>query len=125
MLGTVSAIALAAVFVWAAVAKLRAPVGTEQAFRAMRLRHSGLAARAVPVGELAVAVALVVSPRVGGVVALGALAAMSTVLVVVIRGGRQVPCACFGATRIRPIGPGDLVRNSALMALALAAIVVS
>ncbi|MCU1462569.1 MAG: hypothetical protein JWO37_2644 [Acidimicrobiales bacterium] len=125
MLGTVAAVALAAVFVWAAVAKLRAPVATAQAFRAMRIRHSGLAARAVPVSELAVAAALVASPRGGGIVALVALAAMSTVLVVVIRGGRPVPCACFGATRIRPTGTGDLVRNVALMALAVVAIVVS
>ena len=125
MAGTAAAVVLAAVFVWAAVAKLRSPIGTERSFRAMRMRHSTLLARVVPVGELAVAAALVASPRIGGAAALGTLAGMSVFLGVVIGRGQDVPCACFGATRVRPIDVRDLVRNIALMALAALAIALS
>ena len=37
--------------------------------------------------------------------------------------GRRPPCACFGASSRRPIGPGSLVRNLVLLALAVIAFV--
>jgi uncharacterized membrane protein YphA (DoxX/SURF4 family) len=33
--------------------------------------------------------------------------------------GRHPPCACFGAWSAKPIGPGTIVRNIALMVLSL------
>jgi hypothetical protein len=35
--------------------------------------------------------------------------------------GRRPPCACFGRMSTRPIGPGTLVRNIVLLALAVVA----
>ena len=35
--------------------------------------------------------------------------------------GRRPPCACFGALSRRPVGPGSVVRNVVLIALALLA----
>ena len=44
-------------------------------------------------------------------------------LIVNLARGRRPPCACFGASSRRPIGPGSLVRNLVLLALAVIAFV--
>ena len=44
-------------------------------------------------------------------------------LVLNLSRGRRPPCACFGASSRRPIGPGSLVRNLVLLALAVIAFV--
>lgn len=121
---------LAVTFVAAAVAKLRAPqpfVATLQTL--VPARMAAPLARAVPVGELALAAALLtaVAPRATALAVLAVLAGFSTVLVRLRRGpagadGPAVlPCNCFGA------GDGDpstgLVRNGLLALLAVAAAV--
>jgi hypothetical protein len=42
-------------------------------------------------------------------------------LAVRLKEGRRPPCACFGPWSARPIGPGSIARNVALIALALLA----
>jgi len=125
MVGTAAAVVLAAIFVWAAVAKLRDPSGTASAFRAMQVRRPDALARAVPAAELGVAAALLISPTIGGGVAFTLLVGMTFLLAATVRAGRDVPCPCFGATRLRPIDRRDLVRNAALLGLALLAMLAS
>jgi hypothetical protein len=80
-------------------------------------------ARVVPPLEIALgalAAAGVARPwTAGAVVAL--LGAFTTFLVVHLRRGDRVPCACFGAWSARPVGPWSVVRNVVLIALAVAA----
>ena len=54
-------------------------------------------------------------------VAAAAIVAFSGLLVVRLAEGRRVPCACFGSHSRRPIGALSLVRNAALLALAIVA----
>jgi hypothetical protein len=51
------------------------------------------------------------------------LLAFTVLLVANLARGRRPPCACFGAASRRPIGPGSLVRNVVLLALAVIAFV--
>jgi len=51
------------------------------------------------------------------------LIAFTGLVVLNLARGRRPPCACFGASSRRPIGPGSLVRNVVLLALALIAFV--
>ena len=51
------------------------------------------------------------------------LIAFTGVVVLNLARGRRPPCACFGASSRRPIGPGSLIRNLVLLALAVIAFV--
>ena len=51
------------------------------------------------------------------------LLAFTGLLVLNLARGRRPPCACFGASSRRPIGPGSVVRNLVLLALAVIAFV--
>jgi uncharacterized membrane protein YphA (DoxX/SURF4 family) len=51
------------------------------------------------------------------------LLAFTGLLILNLARGRRPPCACFGASSRRPIGPGSLVRNLVLLALAVIAFV--
>ncbi len=84
-----------------------------------------VASTALPVLELAVAGALVVPPIafLGSVVAVGLLAVFSALVGVNLARGRRPPCACFGQLRVRPIGPGTLVRTVALLGVAAVAVI--
>lgn len=119
--GTLAALVLAAVFVAAAVAKLRDPMGTTRTFRALRLPSPRALARAVPVTELALAVALVVRPWIGGLAALVLLTAFTVLLAGEVRRGSGVSCGCFGSAGTAPISFVELVRNGLLGGLAVAA----
>ena len=46
------------------------------------------------------------------------LLAFTGVLILNLAQGRRPPCACFGVSSHRPIGPWSLVRNLVLLALA-------
>lgn len=111
--------ALAAVLVWSAVAKLRDTDGTAAAFADLGLRAPGRLAVIVPLAELGTAVLLVARPPVGGALALFLLVAFTAVIGDVLRRGVRVRCACFGGVRQAVIGPRDLVRNAALIAVAV------
>jgi hypothetical protein len=121
-LGTLTALVLAAVFLVAAVAKLRDPMGTTRTFRALRLPAPRRLARLVPGAELLIAAALVARPWIGAAVALAALAVFSILLHGEVRRGSDVACGCFGTSSSSPISFVELLRNGLLAALAVVAL---
>ncbi len=121
-LGYACALLLAAVFVRAAAAKLARPVQTATSFVALGVPAAATAARAVPVVELLVAVALLATPRAGAIGALALLVPFTAVLAGAVRAGSRIPCNCFGAARADPVSAVDVVRNGLLVAVALAAV---
>lgn len=120
-LAAASALVLAAVFAWAAVAKVRHRVATVASFRGLRLPAPGALATVVPVVEGALAVGLVVAPASSGFAALALVLAFSVVIGRAVAAGATVGCACFGGADDRPVSVVELVRNGALGALAVIA----
>jgi len=59
-----------------------------------------------------------IARRASAIAALGLLVIFTGVLVRAIRSGQNPVCACFGSLSARPVGPGSVVRNIALMVLA-------
>ncbi len=114
---------LAAVFATAAVTKLLDLSGTRAALSDFRVpsRLIGVTAVALPVFEMAIALALV--PTASAAWAAAAATALLAIFSVAVAGvlvrGTEADCHCFGQLRSRPVGPPTLVRNLALMALAL------
>ncbi len=123
MIGAVAAGLTGAVFVVSGVAKLARP----QQWRAQSaelvapIRLLG----AVPFAEVALGAVLAVQWRrdVFGWVGAGVLAAFTVLIAVRLIQGRRPPCACFGTFSSAPIGWGHVVRNAALIALAVIAAV--
>jgi uncharacterized membrane protein YphA (DoxX/SURF4 family) len=120
--GYACAVALAAVLVVAAVAKVRDLDATARSFRALGLPRPATMARVVPAVEATTAAVLVLTPVLGGAVALALLAFFTTFLVQRLRAGVQAPCSCFGTSRTDPISAANLVGNSFLMLLAVGAL---
>ncbi|MDH4364565.1 MAG: hypothetical protein OEY70_10835 [Acidimicrobiia bacterium] len=116
-----AALVLAAVLVVAAGAKLARRGETGRELASLGLVAPGVLAWTVPAAELTVAGLLVVAPAWGGMAAFALLVAFTTVLVRVLRSGRAVSCNCFGSLSSRPISPTALLRNLALVALAVIA----
>ena len=110
---------LALLFAWAAVAKLASHELTASAFASLDLRQPALLARLVPVIEIAVTLLLVAIPVIGGLAAFVILVAFTTIVIRATRRGSTAPCACFGGVAERPIAWPDVIRNLALMGLAL------
>jgi hypothetical protein len=116
------AIVLAAVFAWAAVAKLRDREATSNAFAAFGLPFPQALAVVVPGAELALAAALVLDPVLGAALGLATLAGFTTQLLLARRRGVEAGCGCFG--RATPASPGsELARNAVLAAAAVAVLV--
>ncbi|MEM7321659.1 MAG: MauE/DoxX family redox-associated membrane protein [Actinomycetota bacterium] len=115
----VAALVLAAVFCYAAVAKLSDRQRTAEDFLSMGLPDPGRLAILVPLLELGTAACLVVAPGWGGVLAVALLVGFTTNLVLVMRSGRVATCACFGGSSAEPISVGHLIRNAGLGALGL------
>ncbi len=124
-LASVAAASLALVFAWAAVAKLRSPGQTAEGFAALHLPRPDALAWAVPGIELATAVALLVRPVWGALVAFALLTGFTVFLADVVRRGVPVSCHCFGAGGDRPVDRRSLYRNGALLAIALCVIVLA
>jgi len=122
--GGVAAVVLAVVFGLAGVSKGRRPGRTATAFRGLGLPAAGALARVVPLAEVALGIVLVMRPRLGGVVALVALAGFSVVLAAALRRGVRVACGCFGGSGAQPVTVADLVRNALLAVPAAAALAV-
>jgi methylamine utilization protein MauE len=118
---SVCACVLALVFAWAAVAKLVARHATAAGFAALGVPLPGVASVGVPVVEVGVAVVLVVRPSVGAALALALLALFTLVVVRAVASGSRAGCACFGARRVEPVSPADVVRNGLLAAFAAVA----
>jgi len=111
---------LAAVLLLAAAAKLADRAGVRHQVTTLLGAAVGRpVARALPVAEVTIAVALVTWwSAVPAVVAGSVLVVFTAVLVVAEL--RRLPCACFGATSSRgPVGPLAVVRNAVLVALAV------
>lgn len=117
-----AAVLLAWVFAAAAVAKLRDPRATAASFRELGLPAPDALGRAVPATELAIAIALLLSPAAGALAALAALSFFSTVLATRLRAGSAASCGCFGATGDQPISFVELVRNAIFGLFAVAAL---
>lgn len=113
---------LAAVFAWAAFAKLRDRPGTTRAFAGAALPAPARLAVAVPAGEIVLAGLLLVAPAWGATAALAVLAGFSVHLALARRRGVDVGCGCFGAARPVPAGR-ELVRNAGLALIALIVVV--
>lgn len=122
-IGFLCALVLAAVFVWAAAAKLARPDRTGAGFAALGLGNQRWLVWGVPVAEVTTAVLLVAVPAAGGAIAFVLLVAFSAVIARALGRGATAPCSCFGAVSGRPISRGDLLRNAALAALAIVALV--
>lgn len=117
-----AALVLAAVFAWAAAAKLGARAATVASFRGLGLPAPGALAVAVPLIEVVLALALVVAPAQASFAALAVLLAFTVVIGRAVAGGSSVGCACFGGSAgARPVSVLELVRNAGLGALAIVA----
>jgi uncharacterized membrane protein YphA (DoxX/SURF4 family)/peroxiredoxin len=113
---------LAGVFVVAAVGKLLDLEGSRTAMRDFRVpeRLQGVAAVALPLAELAVGVALVLSStaRWGAIGAMLLLLAFIGGITAALRRGQAPACHCFGQFHSEPAGSGTLVRNGLLLVVA-------
>ena len=117
----VASVALGVSFLFAGGSKVAAgPAWPQQA------RDLGAPAWVVPVLpwlEIVLGAALVTQLwRTAAALLAAALLAVFTGLIVVrLAQGRRPPCACFGAWSAKPLGPGHVVRNVVLIALAIVA----
>jgi uncharacterized membrane protein YphA (DoxX/SURF4 family) len=120
--GRLAAVALGIVLLVAGIAK-RADRGWPQ--DATALGTPAWAIPGLPWFEILLGAVLVsglarpVAAALAGLV----LLAFTGLLVLNLARGRRPPCACFGATSRRPIGPWSVVRNLVLLALAAIAFV--
>lgn len=117
--GYASAVALAAIFAIAAVAKLRDLSATERDFIGLGLPRASFFARFVPLAELSIVALLLIVPAAGAIAALVSLAFFTTFLIGRLRAGVRAPCACFGSSRTQPISALDVVRNVLLLTLTI------
>jgi uncharacterized membrane protein YphA (DoxX/SURF4 family) len=119
----IASIGLGAAFVWAGALKLvQGPSWSRQAADMGVGRSIALF---VPYAEIVVG-ALLISQLLRpwpAVCALALLVSYTVLIVVRIRDGSRPPCACFGSRSMRPLGVYHVVRNVALLALAVVAIV--
>src|SRR4051812_126306 len=114
---------LAAVFLVAAIAKLLDLPGSRRSLEQLGI-PAGLVpagAKALPVVELAIAVALVplATAWVAAVAASVLLLAFTVGVAVALARGVEADCHCFGRVASRPIGPATLIRNLGLLAVAI------
>ncbi len=117
--GYAAAVALAAIFAIAAVAKLRDISATEREFTGLGLPRASFFARFVPLVELSIVALCLIVPPAGAIAALVSLAFFTTFLIGRLRAGVRASCACFGSSRAQPISARDVIRNLLLMALAM------
>ena len=117
--GYAAAVALAAIFAIAAVAKFRDVTATERDFAGLGIPRASFFARFVPLAELSIVALLLIVPPSGALAALVTLAFFTTFLIGRLRAGVRAPCACFGSSRARPISALDVIRNLLLMGLAV------
>ena len=110
---------LAAVFVVAGVGKLADRGETAVGFGRLGLPAASVMATVVPVAELTAALALVVVPVAGGVLALVVLGSFTGFLADRVQRGVTEPCRCLGGTSTRAVSWDDVVRNGAFLALAV------
>ena len=110
---------LVAVFFFAAVAKLRSPGAIATA--TVELGAPQWMAPFLVPAECSVVVALVLAPQIGSALAIVMLSGFTFLLARVVRSGRAVSCACFGASSAAPVTATTVARNVGLLVLALVA----
>jgi uncharacterized membrane protein YphA (DoxX/SURF4 family) len=118
--GTIAAIAVGIVLLVSGAAKLFSPSWPVQAAELGAPRWSVPIVPWVEVALGSLLAAGVALPFVAWVTA-GLLGAFTVLVGVRLAQGRRPPCACFGRLSRRPLGPGTLVRNGVLIALAVIA----
>ena len=118
------AVLLAAVFAIAGVVKLAAPTNTTTELDGLGVPLPGVIARTLPVAELAIAVLLLAAPAWGGLAATGALVVFTRFVLRAVRSGSTVSCGCLGALSAAPVSSATIVRNGALLTMAVAAMAV-
>lgn len=121
LVGVSAAVVVGAVLVVAGVAKLASPTRWQAEAASMGVPR--LLSAPVPVVEIvlgAVLTSQLVRPLAGWL-AVGLLGAFTLLVVGQLARGRRPVCMCFGALSSRPIGPLTVVRNGALIAVAVVA----
>ena len=122
-----SALAIAVLLASAATHKLRAPARFRKQLADYQLLPDALVrpiARMIPVAELMIAFALLVPTwRVyAALTAAGLMALYAAAIGINLwRGRRDIDCGCAGPDQAQPLRPVLLLRNSALVGLALLA----
>ena len=131
-LSLVGRIALAAVFAYAALAKITDPAATVRAVRAYQLLPEGLAvpvAHALPAVELTLAALLLVgfAIRTAAIGAAVLLTAFITGVASAAARGLRIDCGCFGGggPTANPHYTGELIRDGLLLAIAITVAVLS
>ena len=123
VLGLVASILLGALFLFAGASKIA--LGAAWVDQATGLGAPRVIAPVVPWLEIvigALLVSQVAQPVVVGV-AIAVLVVFAVLIAAQLAQGRRPPCACFGAWSARPIGPWHIVRNLAMIALGVVALV--
>ena len=118
VIGTIASIVLGVVFLVAGGSKIAA--GPDWPVQAGGLGAPRWVIPFVPWVEIVVGAALVVqvARRPAALAALSILLAFTALLAIRLREGQRPPCACFGAWSAKPLGPGHLARNAALIVVA-------
>jgi hypothetical protein len=123
VVGTVTGIVVGIALVAAGVLKLvEGPGWTKQAADLGVSRQVALVVPFVEIGVGALLAAQLFEPW-PAIAALALLVAFTVVIARRLLDGSRPPCACFGSRSKRPLGVYHLVRNLALLALALIAAV--
>lgn len=123
-IGMTLAVVLAAVFAIAGAVKLTSPSKTTVELAGLGVPLPGLVARTLPPAELALAGLLLVAPSWGGLVATGALLVFTSFVLRAVRSGSTVFCGCLGSLSGAPVSSSTVVRNGALLLMAIAAMAV-
>jgi thiol-disulfide isomerase/thioredoxin len=120
---SIARVLLALVFALAAAGKFIDRPGTRQALTDFGIpqRLTGVGSGLLPGAELAIAIALVPRPtaRWGAVAAALLLGAFIIAIARVLRQGRTPDCHCFGQLHSAPATRSTLIRNAALLAIAV------
>ena len=121
MIGALAAVAVGIAFVVAGAAKVA--IGPRWLAQAREFGVAPQLAQFVPWWELVVGAMLAaqIARSILAWFAVATLVVFSGMVALQLSRGRHPPCACFGAWSPRPIGARTLVRNAALIALALVA----
>ena len=115
-------IALAVVFFYSAVTKIRDARPTARALERAGIPRASVIAKFVPAIEVIAAVELLTMPMVGGIISLVVLVVFTGFIMNLLVRKINVSCGCFGANATTPVSSFDIVRNVALALLACCAL---
>ncbi len=118
---TLSAVVLAAVLGAAAAVKFTSLSDTADDFSALGVGRSRALPLVVAVAEAVTALALIIRPPLGAVLAAGLLVAFTAVVTWALAAERHVSCGCFGPLSREPVSSVTVLRNGVLLMLALLA----